>query len=110
MTDKTIGQCVEVLCAWAEEHDRELIEVILVGSQAPLREDAALRAGSDIDVVVVVTDDADQRQLLATLAAVGLQHKVLFHPLLMTSKERRDKLRMPHYGEMMSSGHRIYPG
>lgn len=106
---KTIGEIVDFLKAWAVDHSVDIIELLLVGSQADVLEYDSSQNRSDIDIVVMIRNDANPTELLSELAAAGLRLSILFHPLFMTEKERDEKLRIQQYRRMLDSGRRIYP-
>ena len=109
MAARTIGQVMELLKSWLLHHHMDIIEVILVGSQADLQESDLTSQGSDVDLVILIHDNSDPEQLLSNLALFGLQNSVLFHPLIMTREELTDKQKIPHYRRMIKSGRRVYP-
>lgn len=109
MATRTIGEVAKLLRSWSLHHYIDIIEVILVGSQANLQESDSPPQGSDVDLVILIHDNSNPEQLLSDLALLGLQNGVLFHPLIMTREELKDKQKIPHYRRMIKSGRRVYP-
>jgi predicted nucleotidyltransferase len=107
MKPKTIADIDTLLKHWAECHRDEIIEIILVGSQVNLGISDTLRPGSDVDLVILIRNDANSMRMMSELAGVGLEQMVLFHPIFMTRKEFRDKILIGQYKRMLKAGRRI---
>lgn len=109
MSRKTIGEIIHLIRTWSFSRVTDIIEIILVGSQSKLGESEITKKGSDIDIIIVIQDNANPTLLMSELADIGLQESILFHPLFMSLEEKREKINISHYKNMYESGRRIFP-
>jgi hypothetical protein len=100
---------VALLRQWSNDHNSEVEELHLVGSHAQASDCDTFQGRSDVDILVLVRNEDVTVALLSTLAAMGIENLVLFHPVMMTASEKKEKAQMPHYKAMLGMARKIFP-
>ena len=100
----------QLIAHWAKRHAEDILDLLIVGSQAAADERFAPAPGSDVDLLIITRHGSDQRGLMQGLAEAGLRCHVLFHPLIMTEDEWKEKNQMPLYRRMALGGRRVVTG
>lgn len=100
-------ELLNAIKAWANLNRSYIKEIVLIGSLANKPDDALIQEGSDIDIMLLVSETGPITTLQQSLSELSVRSERLIHPLFISNEERRLKLSISQYRVAYEKGERI---